>query len=123
MLDAATVNAVVNHSPDQALLALAEPTRRAVIELLAEGPLRASDIADSLGTSRAAMSRHLRTLRSAGLLTVELSETDARERTYSLRADELVALRAWVDQVQAGWQHQLDSFAAHVGRTRTEDDR
>jgi DNA-binding transcriptional ArsR family regulator len=123
MLDAATVNAVVNHSPDQALLALAEPTRRAVIELLAEGPLRASDIADSLGTSRAAMSRHLRTLRSAGLLTVELSETDARERTYSLRADELVALRAWVDQVQVGWQHQLDSFAAHVGRTRTEDDR
>jgi DNA-binding transcriptional ArsR family regulator len=114
---------VVNHSPDKALLALAEPTRRAVVELLADGPRRASDIADSLGTSRAAMSRHLRTLRSAGLLAVELSETDARERTYSLRADELVALRAWVDQVQAGWQHQLDSFAAHVGRTRTEDDR
>jgi DNA-binding transcriptional ArsR family regulator len=123
LVDAAIVNPVVNHSPDKALLALAEPTRRAVVELLADGPRRASDIADSLGTSRAAMSRHLRTLRSAGLLAVELSETDARERTYSLRADELVALRAWVDQVQAGWQHQLDSFAAHVGRTRTEDDR
>lgn len=112
---------MVDHLPDLTLLALAEPTRRAVVELLATGPRRASDIADHLGTSRAAMSRHLRTLRSAGLLTVEMSETDARERTYSLRADELVALRAWVDQVQAGWQHQLDSFAAHVERTRTGD--
>ena len=102
-------------------MALAEPTRRAVIELLADGPSRPSDIADSLGTSRAAMSRHMRTLRSAGLVTVELSDTDARERTYSLLAGELVALRAWVDQVQAGWQHQLDSFAAHVERTRSED--
>jgi DNA-binding transcriptional ArsR family regulator len=113
---------VVNQSPDAALLALSEPTRRAVVELLAAGPRRPSDIADSLGTSRATMSRHLRTLRSAGLLAVELSETDARERTYSLRADQLGALRAWVDQVQAGWQHQLDSFAAHVERTRTDDD-
>jgi DNA-binding transcriptional ArsR family regulator len=104
---------VVNY-PDDVLLALAEPTRRAVVELLAHGPLRPSDIADRVGTSRAAMSRHLKTLRGAGLLDVELSHVDARERTYSLRAEELVALRAWVDQVQAGWQHQLDAFAAHV---------
>ena len=121
MSNGAIVHVVVNQSPDAALLALSEPTRRAVVELLAAGPRRPSDIADSLGTSRATMSRHLRTLRSAGLLAVELSETDARERTYSLRADQLGALRAWVDQVQAGWQHQLDSFAAHVERTRSED--
>jgi DNA-binding transcriptional ArsR family regulator len=116
------VDLVVNNVPDATLLALGEPTRRAVVELLAEGPRRPSDIADSLGTSRAAMSRHLKTLRSAGLLAVELSEIDARERTYSLHADELVALRAWVDRVHTSWQRHLDSFAAHVGRTRTEGD-
>ena len=108
---------MVNH-PDDVLLALAEPTRRAVVELLAHGPLRPSDIADRVGTSRAAMSRHLKTLRGAGLLDVELSHVDARERTYSLRAEELVALRAWVDQVQTGWQRQLDAFAAHVEEGR-----
>lgn len=108
---------MVNH-PDVVLVALAEPTRRAVVELLAQGPLRPSDIAERVGTSRAAMSRHLKTLRGAGLLDVELSDVDARERTYSLRAEELVALRAWVDQVQTGWQHQLDAFAAHVDEDR-----
>lgn len=105
--------------PDAVLLALAEPTRRAVVELLARGPLRPSDIAMRVGTSRATMSRHLKTLRGAGLVDVELSDADARERTYSLRADELVALRAWVDQVQTRWQHQLDAFAAHVGEDRS----
>jgi DNA-binding transcriptional ArsR family regulator len=108
---------VVDHR-GEVLVALAEPTRRAVVELLAHGPLRPSDIADRVGTSRAAMSRHLKTLRGAGLLDVELSDVDARERTYSLRAEELVALRAWVDQVQAGWQRQLDAFAAHLDKDR-----
>jgi DNA-binding transcriptional ArsR family regulator len=60
------------------------------------------------------MSRHLRVLRTSGLVDVALSSDDARERLYSLRGDELVAVQAWLDQVRASWADQLARFAAHV---------
>lgn len=60
------------------------------------------------------MSRHLRTLREQGLVEVELSEPDARARTYRLSTTRLVALGAWLDQLQAYWAAQLGSFKRHV---------
>lgn len=64
--------------------------------------------------SRAAMSRHLRVLRTSGLVDVEVSVTDAREHVYQLRDDRLGALQAWIDEVRASWNDQLDRFEAHV---------
>jgi DNA-binding transcriptional ArsR family regulator len=67
-------------SVDRTLAALAEPTRRGVVELLRAQPLRASEIADALATTRPAMSRHLRVLRRAGLVTESGLEDDTRAR-------------------------------------------
>jgi DNA-binding transcriptional ArsR family regulator len=103
---------------DSVLAALAEPTRRQVVELLGDGPKRASDLAAAAGMQPPAMSRHLRVLRTSGVVEVQMVESDARERLYSLRPDRLVALRAWLDQVQAFWSEQLGSFKAHAERPR-----
>jgi DNA-binding transcriptional ArsR family regulator len=111
------INANVNDI-DDAFAALSDPTRRRVVELLSTRPLRASEIADLAQMSRPAMSRHLRALRASGLVQVELSEQDARARTYRLRGEALVALQAWLDQVDAFWSVQLGAFKEHAERTR-----
>jgi len=98
--------------------ALADPTRRRVVELLREGPLRASDLAVASDTHRALMSKHLRVLRTVGLVEVETPEHDTRERVYRLRHDQFVTLQAWLDQVQAFWSEQLGRFKAHAERPR-----
>ena len=98
---------------DQTFGALADPTRRGVIDLLRRERRRASDIADALGASRPAMSRHLRVLRKSGL--VEASEhEDARVRVYHLKQERFAELREWLDDVEAFWTDQLQAFAAHV---------
>jgi DNA-binding transcriptional ArsR family regulator len=111
------INAIVNQI-DATLAALADPTRRHVVELLRAEPLRASAIAEQSGMTRAAMSRHLGVLRRAGLVRVETPDEDARERVYRLEPEHLAALQAWLDQVQAFWSEQLGSFKAHAERTR-----
>ena len=103
---------------DDTLTALADPTRRRVVELLRDGPRRASELADGSGMSRPAMSRHLRVLRSSGLVEVAMVEDDARGRIYQLRPERFVALQAWLDQVHAFWSEQLGSFKEHA-ETRT----
>ncbi|MGH9185735.1 MAG: ArsR/SmtB family transcription factor [Acidimicrobiales bacterium] len=102
---------------DETFAALADPTRRRVIELLRDGPRRAGDLAEGSHTSRAAMSRHLRVLRNTGIVDVELLEDDARGRVYRLRPDQFVALQAWLDQVRAFWSEQLGSFKEHAERS------
>jgi DNA-binding transcriptional ArsR family regulator len=104
----------VRNDLDELLSVLAEPTRRLVIQLLADGPQRASDLAASTAVTPSAMSRHLKVLRDHGLVDVELSSGDARERNYQLRGAELTTLTAWVDQVQAGLEEQLAAFKRHV---------
>jgi DNA-binding transcriptional ArsR family regulator len=101
---------------DTVLHALADPTRRRVVDLLASGPRRAGELAVGVGMAATTMTRHLRTLRDAGLVDVVPVEDDARGRVYSLRQDRIVALQAWVDQVSAFWSEQLGSFKAHAER-------
>ena len=76
--------------------ALAEPMRRGVVELLRGGPRRAGEIADELGQSRPAMSRHLRVLKRAGVVTDEGVEADARVRIYRLAPTALEPVRGWL---------------------------
>jgi DNA-binding MarR family transcriptional regulator len=89
-----------------------------VVELLYDGPARATDIATHLGMTPAATSRHLKVLRTAGLVEVDTPADDTRVRLYQLRPAQLVALRAWLDQMHAHWTEQLVSFKAHAERTR-----
>jgi DNA-binding transcriptional ArsR family regulator len=60
------------------------------------------------------MSRHLRILLQAGLVVDERTTRDARLRYFRLRPESMVALRAWLDQLQAHWDEQLGSFRRHV---------
>jgi hypothetical protein len=62
------------------------------------------------------MSRHLRILLEAGIVGDERVPSDARVRVFTLRPDSLTAVRAWLDQVQAHWNEQLQSFKRHVER-------
>lgn len=101
---------------DATLLALAEPTRRQVIELLREKPRRAGDIADALSMTRPAMSRHLRVLREAGLVSEEGEPGDARTRVYRLERAPFTALQRWLSEVEAFWGEELAAFKAHAER-------
>jgi DNA-binding transcriptional ArsR family regulator len=98
--------------------ALADPTRRRVIELLRERPRPATALATGAGTSGPAMSRHLRVLRTTGLVEEQRTDRDARVRVYRLRQEPFLALRAWLDEVETFWSGQLDAYRAHVERTR-----
>jgi DNA-binding transcriptional ArsR family regulator len=108
---------------DRTLTALADPTRREVIDLLRAGPRRASDIAEELRMSRPAMSRHLRVLRKSGLVTENDLEHDARVRLYRLERPPFRELRGWLDEVEAFWSDQLASFKAHLERGPRRKDR
>lgn len=99
---------------DRTLLALADPTRRAVVELLREQPRRAGELAQALSMTPPAMSRHLRLLRKTGLVTESELEHDARVRVYRLQAAPFAQLRSWLEHVEAFWTDQLGSFQAHV---------
>jgi DNA-binding transcriptional ArsR family regulator len=96
------------------LQALAEPTRLRVVQLLSSGPRRAGELADVFGTSPPTMSKHLRVLLRAGVVTDERPDDDARARVFRIRPESVVALRAWLDQLQALWDEQLRSFKRHV---------
>jgi DNA-binding transcriptional ArsR family regulator len=101
---------------DETLTALADPARRAIVDLLRRRPLRPSEVADALDISRPAMSRHLRILRGAGLIEEEMLEEDARSRLLQLRRQPFQQLRGWVDEVESFWTDQLGAFKAHAER-------
>lgn len=98
------------------LQALADPTRLQAVELLSEAPRRAGELAEELGISPPAMSKHLRVLLRAGVVVDERTPEDARARVFHLRPESMTAVRAWLDQLQAHWDEQLGAFKAHVER-------
>jgi len=100
------------------LQALADPTRLGVVQLLSSGPRRAGELAQAAGLSSPAMSKHLRVLLRAGVVADERTPEDARVRLFRLREEPVVALQAWLDQIQAQWDEQLRSFKRHVEEDR-----
>jgi DNA-binding transcriptional ArsR family regulator len=99
---------------DGLLVALADPTRRRVIELLGDRAHRAGELAEAAGTSAPVMSRHLRILLETGFVADERVPDDARLRIFSLRREPVMALQAWLDQLQAHWNEQLGAFKRYV---------
>ena len=108
---------------DRTLAALADPTRRRVVERLRQRPHRPGELAAAFGTSAHAMSRHLRVLRTRGLVEEERVDDDARVRVYRLRREPFEALSLWLRELDAFWGEQLESFGAHVARRRAEAER
>jgi DNA-binding transcriptional ArsR family regulator len=103
---------------DRTLAALSDPTRRGVVEMLRKRPRRAGELAEAFDMSPPAMSRHLRVLRTHGIVEEDHAGDDARVRVYRLRHEPFRALRRWLDDVEAFWSRELDAFAEHAERTR-----
>ena len=101
-------------SEASAFAALSDPTRRAVISLLSGGPMPAGSLASATRVSPPAMSRHLRILLRAGLVTDERGTTDARLRLFRLRPEGFASLDAWLGAVRRGWEGQLMAFKRHA---------
>ncbi len=99
---------------DSKLNALADPTRRAIVELLGQQPHRASDLADATGVTRSRMSKHLRILLDAGIARDERPTHDARSRIFHLQPDAINDMRCWLEQLQ--------SFKGHVERQAEQSD-
>ncbi len=97
--------------------ALADPTRREVVTMLANRPMRAGELARAAGMSPPAMSRHLRVLLQAGIVVDERPAADARLRVFRLRPAGLADLDRWLGDLKAQWDVQLASFQQHAQRT------
>ena len=106
------------NSLDETFFALSDPTRRKTVDLLRKRSRRAGELAEALAMSPAAMSRHLRVLRTSGLVEEEHGGDDARVRMYRLRQERLVELRSWIDEALALWEGELASFKSYAERTR-----
>ena len=98
-----------------ALAALADPTRRRIVEVLAEGERSAGDLAAHFPAARPGVSRHLRVLREHGLVR---SRVDGRRRMYSLDPGPLDELDAWLAQYRTFWQNRLDALETEIHRQR-----
>jgi DNA-binding transcriptional ArsR family regulator len=101
---------------DATFAALADPTRRRVVEALQRGPRRAGELAAATDMSAPALTRHLRVLRTHGLVAEERVEHDARLRVYRLRRERFAELQAWLTRIETFWTLQLDSFKAHADK-------
>jgi len=95
---------------EEALMALADPTRRRVFERLRSGPQAVSRIARGLPVSRPAVSQHLKVLKEAGLVA---DQPEGTRRVYYIDPQGLGALRKWLDQF---WDEALLAFQVEVER-------
>jgi DNA-binding transcriptional ArsR family regulator len=99
----------------EALAALADPVRRELVALLAHGELAAGELADRFPVSRPAVSRHLRVLREAGLVT---ARSDGRRRLYALDPRPLRELDDWLEPYRDLWARRLDALDTEIARGR-----
>lgn len=90
--------------------AIAEPNRRRLLELIGSGEMPAGDLVEASGLSQPGVSKHLRHLREAGLVSVR---ADGQKRLYRVERDRLLPLAAWIQQF---WAVRLDALDAHLER-------
>lgn len=96
---------------DATFAALADPTRRAIVRRLAEGEATVRELAAPFPISLPAISRHLKVLEHAGLITRGRA---GRHRPCRLRPEALGAVAGWADHTRRAWEHRLDRLGAHL---------
>lgn len=94
-----------------AMAALADPTRREIVEVLLSAPTDAGTIAELFPISRPAVSRHLRVLRGAGVVR---SETVAQRRIYHIDPTPLKEIDDWLSRYRSFWTDRLDKLETHL---------
>src|SRR5450755_3107233 len=104
-------NLSVTYSPEAAFHALADPTRRAVLDLLRQGIQPAGQIARAFPVSRPAISKHLRILRRAHLVE---ERREGRRRMYQLNPEPLKAVDSWLEHYRAFWSASLTNLKSFV---------
>ena len=102
---------------DAVLQALADESRRTMLEALAGNPATAGDLAALLPIARPGVSRHLRVLREAGLVEVR---QEAQRRIYSLRPQPLAEIDEWLGRYRGLWEQRLDALHTEIARGRRE---
>ena len=98
---------------DAVLQAIADPSRRTMLEILRDHSASAGELASALPIARPGVSRHLRVLREAGLVEVR---HEAQQRIYSLRPQAFVDVDAWLGAYRALWEHRLDALHTEIAR-------
>lgn len=91
--------------------ALAEPHRRRILDLLREGERPAGELVGNLDLSQPGVSKHLKVLREAGLVTMRVA---GKQRLYSLRPEPLIELDQWLEPYRAHWSTRLDALERHL---------
>jgi DNA-binding transcriptional ArsR family regulator len=99
------------------LQALADGSRRTVLDTLTHGPATAGELAALLPIARPGVSRHLRVLREAGLVEVR---QEAQRRIYSLRLEPLTEIDEWLSRYRALWEQRLDALHTEVARGKRQ---
>jgi DNA-binding transcriptional ArsR family regulator len=95
--------------------ALAEPNRRRILDLLRQGERPAGDLVGALDLSQPGVSKHLKVLRGAGLVSVR---AEGQRRLYRLEAGKLAELDAWLSPYRHFWANHLDALEGHLERDR-----
>jgi DNA-binding transcriptional ArsR family regulator len=98
-----------------ALGAISHPSRRAILDRLVRGPARVTEIAAPFDMSLNAVSKHLKVLEAAGLVSREVV---GREHVIELRAEPLRAVSAWVHEYERLWTEHLDRVEKHFNEKR-----
>ncbi|MEV0284928.1 metalloregulator ArsR/SmtB family transcription factor [Kribbella sp. NPDC050820] len=99
--------------------AIAEPSRRELLDLLAERDRPAGELVEHLHRlTQPAVSRHLRILREVGLVEVR---PDGQRRIYALRADRLLEIENWISRYRKYWPRHLDALEHHLSQKETEE--
>ena len=111
-------HATSTQSLNAAFAALSDASRREMIRMLLQKPRRAGELAECVDMSPQALSRHLRVLRKAGLVSEQGVENDARVRIYSVHPAAFQPVQQWMAQVEDLWRHQLQAFKAFAENPR-----
>ncbi|MDP2291974.1 MAG: metalloregulator ArsR/SmtB family transcription factor [Actinomycetota bacterium] len=102
--------------PAAVLEVIAEPTRRRILDAVRGGERSVGELVEIVGMHQPGVSRHLKVLRTAGLVDVR---RDAQRRLYRLRPEPLMELDAWLEPYRAEWAGKLYSLERHLHRTAT----
>jgi DNA-binding transcriptional ArsR family regulator len=113
-------NRSVTYSTEAAFEALADPTRRAVLDMLRHGNRRAGQIAKAFPISRPAISKHLRLLRRAHLVS---ERREGRNRVYQINPEPLQAVDRWLEQYRVFWHTNLNNLKAFVETQYAEEQK
>jgi DNA-binding transcriptional ArsR family regulator len=113
-------NRSVTYSRETIFSALADPTRRAVLDMLRRGRQPAGQIARAFPVSRPAISKHLRLLRRAHLVE---ERREGRHRFYQLNPQPLLAVDSWLEQYRVFWRAQLAGLKAFVEAEQEKERR